>query len=220
MDIQNVLAELMRRNNEISQADLARETGVAQPTINKILSGNSKNPSVYNVAKLAAYFGITVEQIFGIEPLPENLNIGQPTTGDRRALVKHVPVIGQSEFTDDGIIWSDIQYSFSKNQYIKWHTTDSDAYALRCTGDAMLPRLRPGEYIIIEPNTTYAAGDEVLIKSTDGRTLIKQFLYQQGSDITLYSINENQAPIRIPKAQIDQIQFIAGTAKQQLFGEI
>lgn len=216
MEIKDVLAELMRRA-DINQPDLAAQSGVPQPTINKILSGTSKHPTVGNVSKLAGFFGVTMEQMFGADPLLETGDSTGKPIMPRPSFVRQVPIIGQSALMDEGAIWSRMEVSIeAKNPYIQWISRDTKVYALRCTGDSMMPRLRPGEYIIVEPSTEYGPGSEVLIKGIDGRVMLKQFLYQQESGITVYSINENQAPVRIPMTEIEQIDYVAGIAKPSL----
>lgn len=75
-----VLADLML-DREISQADLARATGVNQSTISRILNPISakgiKNPSDLQVRPLASYLGLSTDQLRGYEPLPA----GKPVQG-------------------------------------------------------------------------------------------------------------------------------------------
>lgn len=81
-----VLAILMQ-DRGISQADLARATGVNQSTISRILkpilSKGIKNPSDLQVRPLASYLGLTTDQLRGYEPIPA----GKPAQG-----IKSVPL--------------------------------------------------------------------------------------------------------------------------------
>lgn len=215
MDIKDNLAALIAHAN-ITQNDLARSAKVNQPTIHRILTGESREPRRSNVEKLAAFFGVSTDQLYGIAPLPENL--GLITTAPKAGpviLKNKIQVIGQAQFVDKDAIWSRIEHTLAGG-HLSWSTPDKDAYALRCTGDMMQPRIRAGEYLVIEPSTAYSAGDEVLIRSKDDRVMVKQYLYERDGDIALYSINENSPPIRLNLNEIATIHYLAGIAKQTL----
>jgi transcriptional regulator with XRE-family HTH domain len=47
----------------ISENDLAEQTGVPQPTINRILRGLSRDPRDGTLRPLAEFFGVTVEEL-------------------------------------------------------------------------------------------------------------------------------------------------------------
>lgn len=70
--IDKVLASLMAEKG-ISQADLARKTGVNQPTISRILKPNGlkgiKEPTDKQVRPLAEYFGVSTDQLRGYAPI-------------------------------------------------------------------------------------------------------------------------------------------------------
>lgn len=78
--IAEVLAELMAedldsRGKPISQNELARQTGISQPTILRILNGQSLDPDTATLAPIARYFGITTGQLRGEEPVIRNTKI-------------------------------------------------------------------------------------------------------------------------------------------------
>ncbi len=66
MGISETLRRLMEANNE-NPHSLSVKTKVTQPTIFRILSGESKEPRRSNVEKLARFFGLTVEELYGKE---------------------------------------------------------------------------------------------------------------------------------------------------------
>lgn len=99
---------------------------------------------------------------------------------------------------------------------ILWASRDRNAYALRCVGDSMSPRIKHGEFVIVEPNHTIVAGDEVLVRTEDGRSMIKVFLYERDDRIHLDSINNGYGQMTIDKNQIIKFHYVAGIAKQAL----
>lgn len=70
--IDKVLAQLMAEGG-VSQADLARKTGVGQPTISRILKPAGpkgiKEPTDKQVRPLADFFGVTTDQLRGFSPV-------------------------------------------------------------------------------------------------------------------------------------------------------
>jgi phage repressor protein C with HTH and peptisase S24 domain len=90
--------------------------------------------------------------------------------------------------------------------YINYPMRDPNAYALRCMGDSMRPRIREGEFVIIEPNSEPISGDEVLVKSLDGRVMIKTLLYQRDGRLHLLSVNEAHPLQSTPLEDVDKIK--------------
>ena len=71
------LARLMRQAG-VSQSGLSRATGVPQPTINRILSQTTQNPRRESMVRLANYFGVPAETLYG---KPETGNKSQKNNG-------------------------------------------------------------------------------------------------------------------------------------------
>ena len=63
-DLHHHLAKLMRASG-ISQSAISRATGVPQSTINRILNEAVREPRHDSVARLANFFAVTPESIYG-----------------------------------------------------------------------------------------------------------------------------------------------------------
>jgi phage repressor protein C with HTH and peptisase S24 domain/transcriptional regulator with XRE-family HTH domain len=130
---------------------------------------------------------------------------------------KRLAVVGMAQLGDGGF-WADIEYPVGHGDgYIDWPTSDPDAYALECSGDSMKPRIKHGEFVIVEPNTPLQPGEEVLVKSKDGRVMVKEMAYKIAGRYTLLSVNEDHAKITIHEDEIEKIHFVAGIAKKTMF---
>jgi transcriptional regulator with XRE-family HTH domain len=71
-DMNNSVAEILSRlmqQQDVSEYALARVTGVPQPTIHRILTGESSDPRTGSLRPIATYFGVSVAQLRGDEPL-------------------------------------------------------------------------------------------------------------------------------------------------------
>ena len=63
------LQQLMRIYGNMSVSELARLTGIPQPTIHHILTGATKNPRKKALEELSRFFSVTVKQLTGHESL-------------------------------------------------------------------------------------------------------------------------------------------------------
>jgi transcriptional regulator with XRE-family HTH domain len=65
-NLANILRDLIGNRSTV---EVAKEAGVSQQVISKILTGKSINPSVKVLEKLAEYFNVTIEQLIGDEEI-------------------------------------------------------------------------------------------------------------------------------------------------------
>jgi phage repressor protein C with HTH and peptisase S24 domain len=127
--------------------------------------------------------------------------------------IRHAPIVGKAQLGDNGY-WCDMEYPNGYGDgYIKFPTDDEEVYALRCVGDSMRPRVKNGEFVIIEPNTPCKPGDEVLIKSKDGRVMVKIFLYEREGYFSFQSVNENHPSFSLPTEEIAAMHHVAAIVK-------
>ena len=73
-DLHHHLAKLMRASG-ISQSALSRATGVPQSTINRILNEAVREPRHDSVVRLAHFFDVTPESMYG----PNSIKVGDNT---------------------------------------------------------------------------------------------------------------------------------------------
>jgi DNA-binding transcriptional regulator YiaG len=130
---------------------------------------------------------------------------------------KALAVVGMAQLGDNGF-WADIEHAVGHGDgYIDWPTNDPDAYALECDGESMRPRIKPGEFVIVEPNHAFQPGDEVLVKSKDGRVMVKEFAYKAQGRYHLLSINETHGKISLGDDEIEKMHYVAGIAKRSMW---
>jgi phage repressor protein C with HTH and peptisase S24 domain len=126
------------------------------------------------------------------------------------------PIVGTAQLGDNGH-WYALDYPTGHGDgYIDYPSKDNNAYAIRCVGDSMRPRIKNGEFVIVEPNRPPTPGDEVLVKAHDGRVMVKVLLYTRDGLTYLQSINESHPSISIPTPDIEKMHYIAAIAKPGL----
>ena len=67
--VAEILTMLMARER-LSDNELAERTGIPQPTISRIKSGDSRDPRDSTLRPLAKYFRLSISQLRGDVPLP------------------------------------------------------------------------------------------------------------------------------------------------------
>lgn len=131
-----------------------------------------------------------------------------------------VPIVGRAKLGDQDCYFAELEYPVGIGEgAIEWPTKDPNAYALRCVGDSMKPRIKHGEFVIVEPNHKVHPGDEVVIKDKHDRVMVKQFVYENAGRDYFASVNEAYAPFSLEPADILFIHYIAGIAKSALHRE-
>lgn len=129
-----------------------------------------------------------------------------------------VPVVGTAQLGDDGY-WIEIDYPVGHGEgFITYPTRDKNAYALRVKGDSMRPRIKPGEFVVILPNHSIPPGEEVMVKTTDGRCMIKRLGTRRNGMVELISINEtDHRPITLEETQVEKMHYVAAIVKDDLY---
>ncbi|OLU23329.1 peptidase S24 [Pseudomonas sp. PA15(2017)] len=97
--------------------------------------------------------------------------------------------------------------------YLNVNSDDKNAYGLRVVGSSMHPRIKDGEYVLIEPNHAYLNGDEVLVQTLDGQSMIKEFIYHRDGQYRFDSVNSGFPPLIIDQTKISKIHYVAGILK-------
>ncbi|EAB4204761.1 helix-turn-helix domain-containing protein [Salmonella enterica] len=207
---------LMGQKGIANVTELAKQIRIPQPTMHRLLSGDVKEPKYALLKQIADFFKLSVQELVETDLLKSASNQSIEPTRVGTLRFTEVPIIGGAQLGNGGH-WTNMQYPVGFGDgYINWPTRDPDAYALRCTGDSMKPRIKDGEYVVIEPNHQFLPGDEVLVVTKDERAMVKTFLYERDGEVMVMSINEEHLPIRFSLSEIESIHYVAGIAKSSL----
>lgn len=186
---------ILLKESGLSEAELARQTGIPQTTLNRILLGFTEDPRASTLKTLAKFFCITVGQLLGAEPLPEERIVGLYSPVRRDALTS-IPLIE----------WNQIKsWLFERDKttpYTRetWVVTErqlsSTSYALRSL-PFMSPRFKPDSILIVDTEIDYSDGHFVIV-ALDGITPTVRRVMKEGDTIYLKSLQPD-----IPIAKLD-----------------
>lgn len=127
--------------------------------------------------------------------------------------VPRVPVVGTAQLGEEGF-HTELEYPVGHGDgFIAYPSSDANAYALQVKGDSMRPRIKHGEFVLVEPNTKPQAGEEVLVRTTDGRVMVKVLDFRRDGVVQLSSINEAHRPITLDESQIERLHYVAAIVK-------
>ncbi len=186
MNISDILRKLMDEVN-ITEAELARSTNTPQPTLHRILSGATRSPRGKSLSKIAKYFSITINQLIGEDPLPNDRLPG--THNPQARSWKSIPVMLLSE----AMAFTQLRDKLRAGQWSQWTTTDvhtSEAtFGINVNTDSLNPRFANGTVLVVEPDLPPEDRDFVVLQTTGSRTVTVKQLLTDGQDRYLKPLN-------------------------------
>lgn len=71
MNVNERIKDLMESRN-LGQNEIARRSGVPQPTIKRIIDGESRDPRLSNLVKISQALNVSLAELLGLEVLEES----------------------------------------------------------------------------------------------------------------------------------------------------
>jgi len=149
----------------IDDTRLSKITKVAKANISRLKNDPKANPTLATLKPLAAFFGITVSQLLGEEPLLYENKTSQ--------VAFRLPILE----------WEDVQNSLGgqyfgvKNWLSVEYKVSEHAFAVRMNEKTMIPLFPTGAVLIIDKQSSYEDGAHVLVHgSEDKPPFLRQYL--------------------------------------------
>lgn len=146
-------------NGKISENELSRRTGVAQQIINRILSGENKNPKIATLSPLAHYFTVSISQLIGDENIEVKTEINSANLG-----WQEVPFFDVNLFVNRPV--KDILLETKEKLFIDVGLL-KQVFAMKMNDDSMEPKFSNGTILIFDADKEPSNGDFVLFQSFD-----------------------------------------------------
>lgn len=194
-----------------SEGELARRSGVSQPTIHRIITGESQDPRQTNVEKIAKAIAVSAHWLRHGGPddhtakhpplaYGQNVEPGPEIVSPFRS----IKIVGTAQMGNEGY-W----YSLDEGDgVVDVPSRDPGAYALRLRGDSMAPAIRSGWIAVCEPNHSWVPGEYVMIRLVDGESMVKELLYANDREVSVMSVNDAFGRRTIPVEQIETIHYV------------
>ncbi|WP_339053943.1 LexA family transcriptional regulator [Arsenophonus endosymbiont of Crataerina pallida] len=206
----NVLAKTKMKEKGLSQEKLGEILGKTQGAIAHWLNGR-REPSIEDIAKIMKVLGISEINLNSDANVKEIKQdkiefIGVLKEGS-------VPVVGEAMMGIDG------EFDMSENLsgYLQIFSADPRAFSVRVKGDSMFPRINSGEFVVIEPSTSITAGDDVFVRTEQGKNMIKRLGYNREGTYQFLSINQQHPPLTMSEKEIEVVYFVAAIVKSSRY---
>lgn len=133
----------------INESELARRTGIGQPVVHRICSGETDNPKVATLSPIANFFAISISQLIGDEPLPTDRIPG--TFNPEAQGWSQIPLLEWEQV----LAWPNLNPA-QKSTPLRAISTDielgQNGYAVSVRDTTMEPRFPEGTVLIINPD--------------------------------------------------------------------
>ncbi|MGL9719953.1 S24 family peptidase [Symbiopectobacterium sp.] len=206
------MAKAKMKEKGLSQERLGEMLGKTQGAIAHWLNGR-REPSIEDIAKIMEILNIRELSLHSDATVQET----KPDKIEFVGMLKEgsVPVHGEAVMGVDGEF--DMQENLAG--YLQIFSPDPRAFSVRVKGDSMFPRITSGEFVVVEPGSAVCAGDDVFVRTTAGRNMIKRLGYHREGSYQLLSVNQQHPPLTIDEKDIDIIYFVAAIVKSSRYVE-
>lgn len=169
--LQTNLKKLMIKHGHLSVSDLAKATGLPQPTLYQLYTGVTEKPRKKTLSTLANYFSVTVDQLLGIDPLPSQL----PENVKKQLELHTAPLLTWEDLRN----WPDqINLNHKKEIFLDTHASKT-TFAIHLQDSSMEPLLPNGSLLILD--TTKAIQDKdcaIIFLNETNQFVFKKILIQ------------------------------------------
>lgn len=164
--LSKILSKLMFEKN-IRTTELARQINVPQPTLHRLISGKCKRPHQATLQPIANYFGMSVAQLIGQEPIS---SIHEPIIEHPK--INRITVIQWK----DAANWPHLKDDPPKNFVIS-DKYDHRCYALIMEDSSMEPLFPKNTRLIIDPDKPAKDRGYIVVKFKHSeQTVLRQLL--------------------------------------------
>lgn len=202
-----------REDLGLSKAAFARSVGVSPATVSDWESGVIKNIEGQHLVRAALVLKTSAERLF----LDDGLQAGEPSGGYLvRPDQESVPVHQSLEQGVDGDWHAVASAANSTGARIPFATSVPGTFAIVIAQDALRPRFKPGEYVVLEPLATPLPGQEVALQLADDRMILRIFNWQRGSLVQVSPVNEDGRPSTLTTSNIVATYRVAATIQASI----
>jgi phage repressor protein C with HTH and peptisase S24 domain len=193
----------------LSPSGLAKRAGLDPTAFNPSKrhgsDGRPRWPSTESIAKVLAATGESLEGFVG---LGRRGAVPRPREVPARDFsgVRPVPLLGLAQagpggFFEDGGFpagqgWDEVSFPA---------VADDSAYALKVSGDSMLPLYRDGDVVIVSPAAQIKRGDRIVVRTSDGEVMAKVLKRQTASELELASFNPEHGDRIVAMRDVDWV---------------
>jgi len=192
--IGKILKTLMSEAN-VTESELARNTGLGQPVVHRLASDQTLNPKIDTLSPIAHFFSLTISQLIGDDPLPNN-RISK-LENSRCKTWKRLPILNWDQI--ENWVEDNAYRKTMSSQLTEWLLSDitlsQSAYALRTVDQSMLPTFPADALLIVEPKLKPKHNDYVVVYLN--KEIVLKKMVMAGKHVYFKSDNPDFSPISL-----------------------
>ncbi len=182
----------LRKDNNLTQAELGKKLGVAPSTVGMYERGQ-REPDFETLEKISAFFSVNMNTLLGKEnAFDESKN---SVVGIK------IPVLGK---VAAGIPITAVENILDYEEIPSAMASSGDYVALKIQGSSMEPRMYDGDVVIVRVQSSVEHG-EVAVVMVDGSEATVKKVQFQSSGILLQPFNPSYEPIFYSKEDVEKL---------------
>ena len=181
----------LRKDNNLTQAELAKKLGVAPSTVGMYERGQ-REPDFETLEKIANYFSVNMNTLLGKE---NETDIASGSLGIK------IPVLGK---VAAGIPITAVENILDYEEISSEMASSGEYVALKIQGSSMEPRMFEGDVVIVRVQSSVEHGEVAVVMVDGGEATVKkvQFL---SNGILLQPFNPSYEPIFYSNEEIEKL---------------
>ncbi len=206
----STIIRLFMLKKELNTSELARATKIPQQTLQKIVTGDCRNPRSSTLEPLAKYFGINLDQLTGEAPIAEEmLAFNLPSN---KPQVKDIPLLE----------WNDVlnlEHALMQKdkQLLTSHHVGEQVFALIMQDITMAPTFPEGSLLIFDPTLKPQDRSYALIYLNDIKEIVFRQILIDANNTYLKPLNPDFATPNLRRLHKDDKVFACLIESRQYF---
>lgn len=196
--------DALAERHALSVSGLARRAGLDSTAFNKSkrhsADGRPRWPSTESLAKILEATGASFSELI---ELVEDSSSRVAQSTPRRAS-STLPMMGFAQAGTGGYF---DDAGFPVGQGLEEIDAPAEAgegaYALKVSGDSMMPLYRDGDILIVQPGASLRKGDRVVARTRGGEIMAKVLAARTSETVTLMSLNPIYPDRALPLVEIE-----------------
>ncbi len=188
----NTVFKNLRKDNNLTQAELGKKLGIAPSTVGMYERGQ-REPDFETLEKIANYFSVNMNTLLGKEAAFDE---------NRGSVVGvKIPVLGK---VAAGIPITAVENILDYEEINSETAASGDYVALRIEGSSMEPRMYDGDVVIVRLQSTVEHG-EVAVVMVDGSEATVKKVQFLSNGILLQPFNPSFEPLFYSKEEVEKL---------------
>jgi len=163
------IRELMKKHDLLTEMELSIETGIPQPTIHRILTGNTKVPRKAALRAFSDFFKVPLHTLLEPNDMTQGMHETLAEPGSR------VPLLAWSNIKQQLSALGSATNKFPYQHIISFKKLEGTLFALILEGAELEPRFSRGTILVFKRDKPAKNRDYVLLDS-ENSPVMKQIL--------------------------------------------